>query len=96
MNKIRKIQHNRQITIPSEIFEKLNLEKGDYIQIEEKGGEIKLKPKQLIDKDQAWFWSNEWQKKEKEAQKDIESEDVTETFEDVEDMKQDFEDKKNE
>ncbi|MFB6181492.1 MAG: AbrB/MazE/SpoVT family DNA-binding domain-containing protein [Candidatus Magasanikbacteria bacterium] len=96
MNNIRKIQHNRQITIPSEIFDKLDLEKGDYIQIEEQNGEIKLKPKQLIDKDQAWFWSNEWQKKEKKAQEDLESGNVSDSFEDIEEMKQAFEERKNE
>lgn len=94
MKKIRKIQHNRQLTIPSEIFDKLGLEKGDYVQITEENGEIKLQPKKLVDKDQTWFWSQEWQKKEKQAQEDVEKGRVTEEFERVEDMKRDFEKKK--
>jgi hypothetical protein len=30
-----------------------------------------LKVKKLVDKDQAWFWSNRWQQGEKEVEEDV-------------------------
>jgi len=30
-----------------------------------------LTPKRLVDKDQAYFWSREWQEAEREAEEDI-------------------------
>ena len=30
-----------------------------------------MRPKKLIDADQAWFWTEEWQKGEREASEDI-------------------------
>jgi hypothetical protein len=30
-----------------------------------------LKVKKLVDKEQAWFWTNRWQQGEKEAEEDI-------------------------
>ena len=33
--------------------------------------DLLLIPKKLISKDQAWFWTKEWQKKEKEADEAI-------------------------
>jgi hypothetical protein len=34
---------------------------------------IIIKPVVFIPKDQAWFWSKEWQQGEKQAEKDIEN-----------------------
>jgi antitoxin MazE len=36
-------------------------------------GVIELHPRATIDADQAWFWSQRWQRMEREAQADIES-----------------------
>jgi hypothetical protein len=38
-----------------------------------------------VDKRDAWFWSHEWQQAEAEAQKDIESGEVSE-FDSVDDL----------
>lgn len=66
-----KIGKRHQITIPKEIFEELGLEEGEYVEVKTEDGRIVLVPQETIPKDQAWFWKEEWQKKEHEADKDI-------------------------
>jgi AbrB family looped-hinge helix DNA binding protein len=116
-----KVRPRRQVTIPKEIFNKLHLEEGDFIEAKAEDQKIVLVPKKLvtktdiiplskeeqrilkktrakiekikqdmvhskglfeeeiavvvkvglIDHDQAWWWSEEWQKDEREAQKEI-------------------------
>ncbi len=116
-----KVRPRRQVTIPKEIFNKLHLEEGDFIDAKAENQKIVLIPKKLvtktdvvpltkeeqktlkranakidsikqdiahskglsaeeiqvavkvglIDKDQAWWWTEQWQKGEREAQKEI-------------------------
>jgi len=66
-----RISPKKQITIPSEIFKKLGLEIGDYLGADIEEERIVFTPARVIPKNQAWFWTKEWQEKEKEAQKDI-------------------------
>ena len=47
------------------------LREGDFLGASVKKSEIILKPKRLILRDQEWFWTKEWQKKEREADEDI-------------------------
>ena len=68
---ITKISPKHQITIPKEAFERLRLEVGDFLEVEVTEEGLLLIPKKLISKDQAWFWTNEWQAKEKEADEAI-------------------------
>ena len=44
---------------------------GDYIEIDVENGKAVLKPRKLIDPCQEWFWTEEWQKGESEAEADI-------------------------
>jgi len=116
-----KVRPRRQVTIPKEIFNKLHLQEGDFIEAKAEDQRIVLIPKKLvtkadviplskeeqkilkktqakiekikqdmahskglseeeiavavkvglIDKDQGWWWTEEWQKGEREAQKEI-------------------------
>ena len=68
---ILQIRKKFQITLPQPIREELGLEEGDYVAAEVRDDEIVLRPKRLIDKSQAWFWSKEWQAAEREAEEDI-------------------------
>lgn len=72
MTTITHIRKNYQITLPAVIREKLHCKIGDIIEFIVKDNFIILRPKILIDKDQEWFWEEEWQKGEREAQEDIE------------------------
>jgi hypothetical protein len=49
------------------------------------GENIVLTPKKLIDKSQAYFWTEAWQRSEREAEKDIAEGRVT-AFETVDDL----------
>lgn len=41
--------------------------------IRREDGVIELRPQETVDADQSWFWSNSWQKREREVQADIEA-----------------------
>lgn len=66
-----RIGPKHQITIAKDIFEALDLKVGDFLDAHVEDNTIVLVPQKLIPKDQAWFWTEEWQKGEKEADDDI-------------------------
>jgi len=68
---IARISSQKQITIPAKIYRKLKLDIGDHIGITEEDGQIVLRPYMLVPKDQLWYWTEERQKKEREADEDI-------------------------
>ena len=57
-----KLGARRQVTIPKEIIEQLGLKPGDYVEVTRKNRSIVITPSE-----DAWFWSKEWQEKEREA-----------------------------
>lgn len=68
---LTEIRSRSQITIPSEIIKKLNLKKGDTLEVSVEGDQIILRPVITIPKDQAYFWTKEWQHEEKLVQSNI-------------------------
>lgn len=60
-----------QVTIPNEFVKALGLHEGDDLQCRLEDGKIVFVPLVSIPKDQAWFWTEEWQKGEREADEDI-------------------------
>jgi hypothetical protein len=68
----------------------VNIEEGNFVEIEVVESRAMLTPKRLVDKDQAYFWSREWQEAEREAEEDIRAGRVKE-FASVEDLIQDLE-----
>ncbi len=60
-----------QITIPHRISKALRLKKGDHMLVRMVGKTVELVPATIIPKDQLWFWTPEWQRKEREADEDI-------------------------
>ena len=81
---IVKIMQRRQVVIPKELFEKLHLEVGDYLEVKLEGNKLVYIPKKLVDRDD-WYWSEEGQKAIGRALKDIEEGKVKE-FEDVDEL----------
>ncbi len=61
-----------QVTIPPEIRRQLGAEEGDDLLFytDEKGC-VLVSRAQVIPPDQAWFWSERWQRLEKAAQADL-------------------------
>jgi len=68
-----KISSKRQISIPKSIMGALDLKPGDEVEFEIKNRKIHLVPVKTvkIPRDQAWYWTEEWQGKEKEADEDL-------------------------
>jgi len=66
-----KIGPKHQVTIPKDVFDQLELQVGEYVEIQAKGTVITIVPAKVIPKDQAWFYTPEWQAKEREADQDI-------------------------
>ena len=75
-----KISAGGQVRIPKEIMEKLNVSTGDYLDFSFEEGNINVKPKKLIDADQAFFWEKEWQDAERNAEKDIKEGNLSRVF----------------
>lgn len=63
-----KVKNKYQIVIPDDVRKKLKVEVGDRLEIEEKDGVLVMRPVMVIDKSQSYFWTDEWQKGEKEAE----------------------------
>lgn len=73
-NTILQIRSNGQITLPASIRREANLKEGDALEvIIEKDGSLHLIPKVVVDRTQAYFWTDRWQTGEREAQADIEA-----------------------
>ena len=72
-----------QITLPPEIRKKLKVGEGDDVLffVNEKG-QIVIDQVRIIDPEQAWFWSERWQKATKESMDDFENGNFVE-FEDM-------------
>jgi bifunctional DNA-binding transcriptional regulator/antitoxin component of YhaV-PrlF toxin-antitoxin module len=60
-----------QVTIPHRISKALRLRKGDHLLMRLVGSRVEMIPVSLVPKDQLWFWTPEWQRKEREADQDI-------------------------
>jgi len=75
---LTKVTRNGQITLPASVRRDFHIEEGDLLEVRAAEGGIMLIPKQLIDKDQAYFWSPSWQAAEREASDDISAGRVTE------------------
>ena len=73
MTELAQIRKKAQVTLPKAVREKLGIEEGDFVDFEFRDGEIVIKAKKLVDKDQAWFWTKRWQEGEREADEDIQA-----------------------
>jgi len=74
---LRKLGQSFQIALPKEIVKVLGLRVNDYLDINVENDRIVLEPKAVIPKEQAYFFTPEWQKGEKEADQDIRKKRVT-------------------
>lgn len=60
-----------QITIPKTLSAALNIVEGDKLELHIEDGKIVITPAVIIPKEQAWFWSQEWQRGEKAVQEEL-------------------------
>jgi AbrB family looped-hinge helix DNA binding protein len=61
-----------QVTIPKALVEELGLKVGDKLDIDIEDGKLVITPVVIIPKSQEWFYTPEWQAKEKEVNKQLE------------------------
>lgn len=81
-----RVLRNGIIQIPNEIREEVGIEEGDYIDMEINGKDtITIHTKELVDEDDSWYWSEEWQQMEQEADEDI-KEGRVKSFLNIEDL----------
>ena len=76
---IGKIVRNGQITIPASLRQNLHLRDGDLIRFDVEKNHLTLTPLSLLEKDQTYFHTPEWQEDEISATEDIEKGRVTKT-----------------
>ncbi|HEY2791795.1 MAG TPA: AbrB/MazE/SpoVT family DNA-binding domain-containing protein [Micromonosporaceae bacterium] len=65
------IRQKGVITIPLDIRRELHLGEGDQLLFTVDQGRIVLTPAALVPRDQAWFWTGDWQRKELEADAEL-------------------------
>lgn len=73
MTELIQIRKKAQVTLPQSVRDQLGLQEGDFLDVRVQGDEIVLKAKRLVDKEQAWFWTERWQRGERQAEEDIKS-----------------------
>lgn len=65
------LKQKSQVTIPGALLKKLKLNIGDKLDIKEKDGKLIITPVMVIPRDQEWYWSKEWQEKERKADEEL-------------------------
>ena len=72
MSTLTRLTSGGQVTLPKEIRKKTNMQPGDFVEVQLDGeGRIILTPKKLVDANQTYFWTEEWQKGERKADEDL-------------------------
>lgn len=85
-----RVRKNGQMTIPAEVRTAARLKEGDLLEVRvDEEGTIVMVPMELIDRSQAWFWTEAWQAGEREADLNIERGEVA-RFDNVEDAIRDL------
>lgn len=85
MEELLKVRKKGQLTLPLSMRRKLGIEEGSIVLSKIVDDAIVLVPQNMIDRGQAWFWKERWQRLEAEADRDI-AQGRTKTFDSVEDL----------
>lgn len=72
-----KFKRKSQVTIPHEFVAALNLKEGDNLECRLVDGKIVFVPMVSVPKDQAWFWTEEWQREEREVEQQVKNGQLT-------------------
>lgn len=68
---ITQVRKKAQVILPQSVRLALNIQEGDFLDVRVNDGEIVMRVKKLVDKEQAWFWTKRWQEGESEAEDDV-------------------------
>ncbi len=89
MENIINLARDGQLKLSPNLLRMLGLENGEYLHVQIVGHSLILTPQKIIDQDQAYFWSEEWQAAERAAQADIDAGRVA-AFSNVDDLIRDL------
>lgn len=81
-----KVSRNFQITIPNSVRKNFAIAVGDYLEVERNKEGLNIKPVKVVDAEQAYFYTKEWQTAEAEADKDIAEGRLLGPFDNMEDF----------
>lgn len=93
MANVQQIQKRMLVSL-AQIAKDINLNEGDYILIEKKDDGIFLRPIEWVDKNQKYFWTEQWQEKMQQSQQDLDNGNYK-SFESMEDAIKDLEELAN-
>lgn len=68
-----RMRKKSQVTIPKQFTEALDINEGDRLEVRLEEGRLVIVPMVEVPKDQAWFWTKEWQQAEEEASAEVEA-----------------------
>ena len=84
-----KVREKYQVTIPEEVRGRIPLKVGERVEVTARGTEIVIRPIVEIPRDQAWFWSKEWQEQIAQSMNDLERK-KTKIFKSVKEARKHF------
>ncbi|WP_298199876.1 AbrB/MazE/SpoVT family DNA-binding domain-containing protein [Desulfosporosinus sp.] len=93
MANVQQVQKRMLVSL-AQIAKDINLNEGDYILIEKKDDGIFLRPIEWVDKNQKYFWTEQWQEKMQQSQQDLDNGNYK-SFESMEDAIKDLEELAN-
>ena len=79
-----------QVTLPKDVVRRSHLAPGDPLDVVFEDDQIILRPQVHVPRDQAYFWTKEWQEAEREAEKDIAKGRLHGPFKSAAEMKRSF------
>ena len=85
MQELISVRKKGQVTLPLSMRKKLGIADGSIVLSKIVENTIVIVPQETVDRDQAWFWKERWQKLEAEADRDI-VEGRTKSFDSVEEL----------
>jgi AbrB family looped-hinge helix DNA binding protein len=68
-----RVRGKGQVTLPDALREKMHITEGDELTVRVTGDRMVMETLRVIPPDQSWFWSERWQRMEREAQADIDA-----------------------
>ena len=72
MPTLLQIRSNGQITLPASIRHQANLQEGDALEVSiDEDGALRLIPQILVERSQAYFWTERWQAGEQATDEDL-------------------------
>lgn len=66
-----KVREKYQVTIPQDVRAEVPLQVGERVEVVAQEGKIVICPIIEIPRDQAWFWTKEWQEQLARSRKDL-------------------------